>query len=177
MQLDFRIGDPALGPLRTFETACPPAIQGETLAANVESGNAHENMGAPPRRLAVLLATDDPAFAEVVERALHDDDERTVCGSLADCVRTLRVGQFDAVLANLRYDTFCVGNAVRQQCAWRRPFLIAFADESRSSCEGVASMEAHDLLFPRHFDAGALSAVLARLRSFLASIDSFDPMI
>jgi hypothetical protein len=159
MQLDLRTVDPPLVPLRI-----------------VDADNLRDNTAPPSRRLTVLLATDDPTFAGIVERALHDDCELTVCGSLADCIRKLRLDEFDAVLANLRSDTFHVGNAVRQQCAWRRPFLIAFADNGGPS-EGVASKEAHDLLLPRQFDPGALLAVLGRLRSFLASIDSFDPMI
>jgi CheY-like chemotaxis protein len=177
MQLDLRPVDPPLEPLRIVETANRPAVGGEKLAANVASDNLHEKMGSPCRQLAVLLVTDDPTFADVAQRVLHGDNDLTVCGSLAECVRKLRLGQFDAVLANLRVDTFCVGDAVRQQCAWRRPFLIAFADDAAASSRDAASKEAFDLLLPRSFDAGALLAVLGRLRSFLASVDSFDPMI
>jgi hypothetical protein len=172
MELASRTAIAAFDPIRLPDAGFPSSIPQPTD---------HDDKPTQTRRLSILLMSKDRAFADDIQRTVLLSCDRLAIGtSLADCIRSLQAEQFDGVFVELRTNdqrTFDVGHFVRQQCAWRRPFMIGFVDERKSSQISQGSRANYDLLFPIAFDAKALSAVLTRLRSVLASIDSFDPMI
>ena len=129
---------------------------------------------------ALVIVEDLALAASITGVLLSNRDEVRHCEFDASALNAQLVQQADVVFVELdSVDSNGIDAVahIRRQCAWRRPFTIAFADNGDSPAGAATDRAPIDLLLRKDFDSNALQSILERLRLLFRSIDDFDPMI
>jgi DNA-binding response OmpR family regulator len=135
----------------------------------------------PPRGLRVAVVVPQEAFAETLAASLQEGrHEVMILPSADDALADARVPQADVVILGvdpLDARGFAVAKLIRDQSAWRKPFVVAIALHHDPALQYQARELGVHLFLEKPVDLDRLRGVLVRFHHLLADVEGFDPMI
>ncbi len=129
--------------------------------------------------LRVLLVEDQRELAESLAGWLRmAGHEVGIAGDGAKAVEVARLRQPDVVFFEIALpglDGYAVARRIQEQSAWKRPLLVAFAEETDTEACRRAHEAGIDLLLSKPLDLALLRDLLRRFQSVVGETETFDP--
>ena len=145
-------------------------------------GPGHRGGAVPtPQGLRIAVVVPQEAFAETLASSLREGRHDVVILPSADeALADARVPQADVVILSvdpLDARGFAVAKLIRDQAAWRKPFVVAIALHSDPALQYQARELGVHLYLEKPVDLDRLRGVLVRFHHLLADVEGFDPVI
>lgn len=136
---------------------------------------------ARPRGLDVAVIVPQESFAETLAASMREGGhEVRVIPDVPEALLDARVPQADVVILGVDpqdASSFAIAKQIRDQAAWRKPFLVAIALHKDAGLQYQAQELGVHLYLEKPVDLDRLRGTLVRFHHLVASVEGFDPVI